>query len=537
MFKYHKLTAVVLLGIVFFLPLFSAQNFSPATDEITHLPSGYSYWKTGEITLNPQHPPLVKVAAAFPFLFMDLDFNNNDPNLIGPIRNEWAFGQNLLSSNNMDKLLLWGRLSVMLISILLGFYIYKWASELFNYRAGIFSLFLYAFMPVIIANAQFVTTDLALACFSFITFYYLWRFFSVKSGSVSGRKKHLVLSGLFLGLALGSKFSAAVFLPVIALFILVYAWQRGGELNARIRQLVNFILIIAIPAFIVLSLVYLIPTDLGFYVRGLRTVYADWKPGYNFYLNGSFSPDGWWYYFLEAFIIKTPIPALIAFAASILFYKKIKMDEWSRAIVFLPMILFALVTSIKAHNISIRYLIPVIPFLILYTGGYLSTLIRNLKLEIRNSSAKIKVALILALAVWYVSSAVRAYPDYMAYFNEFVGGSKNGYKYLDDSNIEWGQDLKRLGIYQANNPDIKVIYSWNNSSPEYYQVRNFMKADDSGWWREPKGRYAINAFLLIRMQLLSKQKNDPALNWLALYEPIDRIGQSFFVYEFIDITP
>ena len=533
--KCHKLIVVVLLGVVFFIPFFSAQNFSPATDEITHLPSGYSYWKTGEITLNPQHPPLVKVAAAFPFLFMDLDFNNNDPNLIGPIRNEWAFGQNLLSSNNMDKLLLWGRLSVMLISILLGFYIYKWASELFNYRAGIFSLFLYAFMPVIIANAQFVTTDLALACFSFITFYYLWRFFSAKSGSVFGWKKHLVLSGLFLGLALGSKFSVAVFLPVIVLFILVYAWQRGGELNARIRQLVNLILIIAIPAFIVLSLVYLIPTDLGFYVRGLRTVYADWKPGYNFYLNGSFSPDGWWYYFLEAFIIKTPIPALIAFAASILFYKKIKMDEWSRAIVFLPMILFALITSIKAHNISIRYFIPVIPFLILYAGGGLSEVFRNIEIsKYRNykNSTKTGIILVIILGIWYVSSAIRIYPDYMAYFNQLFCFSKKRYKYLDDSNIEWGQDLKRLGKYQASNPDTKVIYSWRNSSPEYYGVKNLLIADDSGWWREPEGRYIVNTFLLIRMQLLSKQRDDPSLNWLALYEPVDKIGQSFFIYDF-----
>ncbi|HEY4474369.1 MAG TPA: hypothetical protein VJC06_00375, partial [Candidatus Paceibacterota bacterium] len=107
-----------------------------------------------------------------------------------------------------------------------------------------------------------------------------------------------------------------------------------------------------------------------------------------------------------------------------------------------------------------------------------------------------------------------------------------GYKYLDDSNIEWGQDLKRLGKYQASNPDTKVIYSWRNSSPEYYGVKNLLIADDSGWWREPEGRYIVNTFLLIRMQLLSKQRDDPSLNWLALYEPVDKIGQSFFIYDF-----
>src|SRR3989338_553192 len=190
--EYQNLIIVVLLGIVFFLPFFGAQNFSPATDEIAHLPAGYSYWKTGQTVLNIEHPPLVKLMAAFPLLFIDLKFAPNDPDLIGPIRNEWSFGSNFLFSNDVDRLLLWGRLPVMLMSVLLGLYIYKWASELFNYQAGIWSLFLYAFMPVMITNAQFVTTDLPIASFSFIAFYYLWKFVT------TGLKKYLACSGLFL---------------------------------------------------------------------------------------------------------------------------------------------------------------------------------------------------------------------------------------------------------------------------------------------------------------------------------------------------
>jgi hypothetical protein len=208
-----------------------------------------------------------------------------------------------------------------------------------------------------------------------------------------------------------------------------------------------------VPAFAVIYFSYLMPTDSGFYLRGLKSVYANWKPGYYLYLNGVFSQSGWWYYFLEAFLIKTPIPALIAFAASILLYKKIKIDGWSKALVFLPMLFFAFVTNIKAQNISIRYLIPVFPFLILYTGG-LAELIENAKIpekasgprgftgKIKNDNAKFKnssrlggipkfyilIFTFLILSGWYVFSSIRIYPDYMAYFNEFVGGSKNGYK-------------------------------------------------------------------------------------------------------------
>ena len=525
--EYQNLIIVVLLGIVFFLPFFGAQNFSPATDEIAHLPAGYSYWKTGQTVLNIEHPPLVKLMAAFPLLFMDLKFDPNDPDLIGPIRNEWSFGSNFLFSNDVDRLLLWGRLPVMLMSVLLGLYIYKWASELFNYQAGIWSLFLYAFMPVMITNAQFVTTDLPIASFSFIAFYYLWKFVT------TGLKKYLACSGLFLGLALSSKFSAVVFLPLIAVFIFIYAWRScQNSLALKIRRFVILAALATVPAFAVIYFSYLMPTDSGFYLKGFKSVYANWNPGYYFYLNGVFSQNGWWYYFLEAFLIKTPIPALIAFAASILFYKRIKIDGWGKALIFSPMLFFAFVTSVKAHNISIRYILPVYPFLIVWAGGLVK--IFNFQFSIFNkfSIANLKIFMPLILSVWYVFSAISIYPDYMAYFNEFVGGSKNGYKYLDDSNVEWGQDLKRLGEYQISNPDIRVIYSWRNSSPEYYGVKNLLMADDSGWWREPKGRYAVNTFLLIRMRLLSKQRSDPALNWLALYEPIGRIGQSFFIYEF-----
>ena len=390
---YHKTILITLLFLVFFIPFFSAQNFSPATDEIIHLPGGYSYWKTGQIVLNPEHPPLVKLMASFPLLFMNLKFDANDVNLVGPFKKQWTFGNKFLFSNDADQLLLWGRLPVMLLSVLLGFYIYRWGSEIFSRKAGLLALFLYAFMPVIITNAQFVTMDLPLASLSFVTFYYLWKFvvplpklnlplasrdrspWGQTPLAKEGKKKYLIFSGLFLGMALSAKFSAIIFLPLVAIFIFVYAWRsRQADFVFKIRHFVNLAVLMVAPAIAVVYFSYLMPVDPGFYLKGLKSVYANWKPDFNLYLNGKFSPDGWWYYFLEAFLIKTPIPALVAFAVSVLFYKKIKMDNWSKALVFLPMLFFAFVTSVKAQNISIRYLVPAIPFLILYAGGGMTAL-------------------------------------------------------------------------------------------------------------------------------------------------------------------
>ncbi|MBI2670144.1 MAG: glycosyltransferase family 39 protein [Candidatus Yanofskybacteria bacterium] len=511
---------VVLLLVIFFISFFSAQNFSPSSDEISHLPSGYSYWKTGEIVLNPQHPPLVKLLSSFPLLFLNLDFDENDPDLTGSSRNEWQFGRKFLFANDADKLLLLGRLAPILISVLLGFYIFRWASEMFSRKTGVMSLFLYAFMPNMIAHAQFVTTDLAVTAFSFITLYYLWKLFK------TGSKKFVIYIGISLGLALGSKFSGILLIPILFFLLFVYIWKSGGGYFLKTKRFFSYSVLIGAIGFLALYIIYLFPTSLDFYLKGFRSVYSDITGSYYYYLNGSFSKDGRWYYFIFAFLIKTPIPALIVFALSFVTYKKYKLTGLEKQLIFIPVVVFLLIASFKAENIGVRYILPIYPFLILYAGG-LTNLDWNL-------NKKVIYAVAAILGVWYVFSAVRIYPDFLAYFNEFAGGPANGHKYLDDSNIEWGQDLKRLRAYQIQHPETKVLYSWRKSSPAYYGIENdlFLDGIKKRWLLNPSGRYAINTHFLVRLKLEGSMTPDKYVNWLDLYKPIDRIGYSFFVYQF-----
>ena len=312
---------LLLLFLVFLLPFLSMRNFSPAFDEMTHLPSGFSYLKTGEIRLNPQHPPLIKMLVAVPLLFMDLKFNAQDSHLIGPKTDEWQFGRDLLFSNGMDKLIFWGRIPIILLSVLLGWYVFKWGKELFNYKAGIIGLFIYAFMPNIIAHSQFVTMDLGVTAFSFIAMYYLWNF------TRQSNKQNIILSGLTLGLALGSKFSAVLLLPIYLILLAVYVQKKYSHSNwpAKISALLKIIAPIWGLAFLVIWGLYLFPKDILFYWHGLNTVYADRNPNHFYYLNGNFNHTGWWYYFLWAFIIKTPVPFLAVFSWALFRYKKLAL--------------------------------------------------------------------------------------------------------------------------------------------------------------------------------------------------------------------
>lgn len=528
---------IILLFVTFLLPFLSMRNFSPVVDEITHLPSGYSYFKTGEIKLNPQHPPFIKMLAAFPLLFLDLKFDANDPNLVGPKIGEWQFGRDFLSNNGVEKVIFWGRIPMILLSVLLGWYIYKWGRDLFDYKAGLAGLFIYAFMPNIIAHSQLVATDLGLAAFSFISLYYLWKF------TVHGGKNNVVYGGLALGLALGSKFSAVFLLPIffVLLAIHIYKKYRNFGLLLKVNSLLKVILPIFGLAFLVTWVLYFFPKDPLFYWHGLNTVYADRNPDYLYYLNGNFNHDGWWYYFLWAFIIKTPVPFLIFLSAAIFNYKKNDLNFLNRSFIFLPVILFLFVTSWKAYNIGVRYILLIYPFLILFVSGQIIAIMQNVKRKAQNNGLKFKRLFfafsfsLYALAGWYVFSSLSVYPDYLAYFNELIGGPDNGYKYLDDSNIEWGQDLKRLAQYQKNNPALQVVYSWDTfaGSSKSYGIKNLLLLNmKEQWWASPSGKYAINVHALVRLKRASQKYEDDRLNWGDLYRPVSRIGRSFFVYEF-----
>src|SRR3989344_3217683 len=254
--KYPRLPSAlvgILLVLVFLQPFLSARHFGPVTDEVPHIASGYSYWKTGKIELNQQHPPLVKLLATVPLLFMKLSFGPADLAL-----GQWQFGKKFLFSNDANLILALARLVPMLLSVLLGFFVWKWTRELFdNQWAGIIALGIYAFMPNILAHAQFVTTDLAVATFSFITLYFVWR--------------RSWWAGLFLGLALASKFSALILIPIVIL---------GFGLRWRRTLVASFV------AFAVLYVVYLFPGNLHFYLDGYRALYQDHSQTYLYYLNG-----------------------------------------------------------------------------------------------------------------------------------------------------------------------------------------------------------------------------------------------------------
>ncbi len=188
------------------------------------------------------------------------------------------------------------------------------------------------------------------------------------------------------------------------------------------------------------------------------------------FLCGKVSENGSWYYFPFAWSIKTPLAIigvlLLALALTTRRRFRPSPDRFT-TISIAAMLLFAALYLLSAMtgnlNLGLRHLIPV-QILLFVLGGSTAPLL----LHARKLVSWTVPALLACLAF----ATCTAWPDYLPFFNSFVGGSKNGWKYLADSNVDWGQDLPALAKYlrQETSGDARVAY-FGTGRPEYYGIR------------------------------------------------------------------
>jgi hypothetical protein len=545
--------------VVLLLALFAAQNLvemtreSCSSDEVAHLPAGYTYLIKRDFRLNREHPPLIKVLCALPLLALHpkIDFNNPEWAEASP-RSSAQFGFNFLYSNDADRLLFWGRLPVVLIAVLLGFFVFRWAQQLYGYQAGLFALALFSFSPNMIAHSHLVTTDLGFSAFSTISFYFLWRYLS------DGKPRAFLGSAVAMGAALASKFSAIFLFPVALLLLWMFygaarnksdlaapsgspagaddseSAMQGGDsrhfLNAAAwsrliqmerKKVVAILAFIGIAA-IVVQLSYLGSPNVTLYLKGMLQVDKNYDPQHLAYLHGSFSSGGWWYYYVVAFLVKTTVPFLILILVRLIqLIRHRATDWWPSLFLLLPGLVLFTAVSVFAAPIGIRYVLPVFPLLMVYVSGAVKTF----------KTSKAAIAIFGVLLCWHIASSLAAFPYSLSYFNELAGGPSRGIYWLDDSNLDWGQDLK--GVKQVMSKmgiDTVTLYPFNAyDNPEYYGIP-MRRPSNQEWARmvtspnpPPPGVYVVSGHWVAIMHGLG-------IDWVKKYPVIAHLGYSIYFF-------
>jgi Dolichyl-phosphate-mannose-protein mannosyltransferase len=519
--------AALLLALFALLTLWEMSGDSLTSDERVHLPAGYAYWRTGSFRLNPEHPPLVKLLCAAPLLVLHPRLPPTDPPP-GMTAHAYqpSFGSAFFFTQDADRLLFWGRLPVVALGLLLLVLIGLWSRQLHGGAgAGLQSLGLAALEPTLIAHSHYVTTDVAVACFGLMAMFFLWRFCR------GGRWGDLLVATLGLGLALAAKFSA-IFLAPIFFALLLARWPAVGPAGrpapgrgaARVRLLAAAGVLLG--AAVLVQATYFFSPDWGLYLRGIRAVQANHPVDYPAYVHGRFYIGGVAWYPLYAWLLKTPIPTLIAIAAGAwASLRRPQQRADTLLFLLLPAALLTGATCLLADNYGVRYLIPAQAFLLVLAGAAAS-------LVSRRRAAR---AVAAVLGAWLLVSVLHAAPDHLSYFNELIGGPARGPWFLHDSNLDWGQDLKRLARYQRRRgiPRL-VLAAWGPTPPDYYDIRyRPWSLAEAGADAPPPGVYAISVNVLVNMKKrVVLGGEDRRLDWLDRFRPDDRVGGSILIYRF-----
>jgi hypothetical protein len=519
----------LLLAVVIVVPAVIMTGKSATFDEVTHLPAGYSYWIERSIRYNPQHPPLIKEICALPLLLLHLRYPEN------PSENEWVFGKEFLFRQDAQRILFWGRIPALLLSLGMASFVGLWARHLWGWAGGLLALFLYAFDPTITAHSQLVTTDVGVACFSVL---YLW---SLRSYLRNPTWKTVLLSGSALGLALGAKFSAVVLIPISVVLLGVAAFRgqlsRGDAPSCAKSEAERFPLrasfwrnlvalsLMTLVAAVFVWVIYFFPKDPLFYWKGIQAVNRDRGVQPYFYLMGTLKPGGWKSYLLVAWLVKTPIPSLLLTVAAVVMWFKGWRATWlDEAFLMVPAAGYFLFYSLFADNIGVRYLIPCFPFLCIFTGRLVQGLC---------SAGRLHKLFFCALLAWNLSEYAAIAPDHLSYFNQIAGGAENGMEWLSDSNVDWGQGLIQLRRFIEDQKITDYAYFYfGTADPEYYGIRGRRIEGFDFVIHPTRGVVIMSSHLVTRARdVLDRVFGNGPLNWLRHQAPVQIVGHAYYVYE------
>ena len=566
--EYKRYLIVSILLVIFFVQAVTSMlQKSPTADEAAHhIAPGYSFMKTRDFRLNSTGPPLMEELSAIPLLFMkDLKISIDHPSWAGIQRTE--FSRQFLFVDNVDKvdrIVFWSRVPIVLTGVFLGFLVFLWSSKLYGSRSGVFALFLYAFSPTILAHTRLVTMDMGASCFIFLAVFCFYLY--CKNPSF----RNLIFSGVAFGLAQLSKYTAVyLYLLYLVFFLLIwFCSKRDFMVDYKIsRNIKNFffsiVFILLIGNFIVfcgyffeMKPLLLNDIDVGekiaFFEKFITRVFgsnSEWlkEKFISFALNqsipfstyimgflgasnqtlvehkfvpmifGNYNPDGWRYYYIIVFLLKTSFSVLMLLIIAILFSRGLKKDRMSELFITIPVILLMMLTMLSVLQLGVRYILPIYPFLFVYISKIANVNIQDNKGFIQR---RLVYILILFLGFCHLFSSVKVFPHYLPYFNILAGGPSNGYKYLTRVNSDLGQELKGLAKYLDRNDirSVKISY-WGFAPPEIYNI-NYLPINDKEKEMPEQDVYAISVHQI------------DGYKWAKEYKPKCMIGHAIFIYDF-----
>ncbi len=532
---------VLVLGFVAQAHL-SVRQKSAILHEPLYAYAGYQYLERGAYRVNFDSPPLLKQLAALPLVGLGLDA------AAGPDERAYALAITFLYENRLpvDRMLARLRAPFLVLGVLLGVVVFLWARALYGTSGGLLALWLYTFSTALLGEAGFANHDFGLTCLSVLTLYAAWRLRA--RPSVTGA----IGVGVILGLALVSKFSALLLVPALVGLGLVDALAgagaagRGRALGRCAGMLATMLVAAALvvwadygfdvgslrvdlyrqvlervaPGGVTSRVAAWLPAVISFpgalYAEGaLLQMIHGWIGHINYFL-GEVSYGGWRRYYLVTLLYRAPLPLMAIAALRLATWRPGRQGRWRDEVWLLAYgALTFVLFSLSRTQLGLRYVLVIFPLVFVFLGGLAARGVAGMRPWV--------CAAVAACLAWYAVDSLRAYPDYLTYFNPLGGGPDAGYRKIIEG-VDLGQDAAGLQRFVAARDIPEMRVSCFGCPPPHYLGPAF----------KPLGCRPTDGWIAVSVRHLVMP--EPFLprgcfEWLSGREPVARIGHSIHVFE------
>jgi 4-amino-4-deoxy-L-arabinose transferase-like glycosyltransferase len=574
-----RLALAFLILVACLLAASTWRIYSNTWDEPEHLAAGIELLDRGRYEYDTEHPPFARILMALgPYLMGARSFGTPPPDGV----QEGV--DILYTGGHYDLYLTLARLGTLPFLPLLLFAMWLWARRMTQSEGeALLAVLLLATVPPILGHAALATLDVAAAATMLFALYALqswlespgWRtawFFGLTAGLAVGSKfsaiPFLVLGFGVLGAAhvalwwrqrraAGAGGGASAVTGTGAAGVGAKPSERGqagAAVRRRIFGLALVLVVTALPLFFAYGLVlnngvtlphrydlavkFLLqehglshqagvlldhlwmPHWVQGVIEGVVAIKAHNDTGHLSFLLGELRVTGWWYFYLVALAAKTPLPLLITGPIGMALLAREgwrARDGWRLvpALLFLTVLVFS--SAFSHINIGIRHVLVLYPFMALGGAYTIALAWRALRKMTVRPVAIVGSASLVGLVGWQVLTLWTANPDYLPYFNEAIARPE---RVLVDSDLDWGQDLRRLEWRAAEMkiPLLNLAYRGTASlTREPLPPIVIMPP-----WKPATGWIAISA--------LAKVHDPKGYAWLDAYRPMERIGKTIELY-------
>jgi hypothetical protein len=517
----HRVAFWLLLAVMCFLAGGAALRESATVDEVAHVGAGLSYLQRFDLRLNPEHPPLSKVLAAIPLVLRGTHADYSSPawtvatDFFPAYGAQWVFGDAVLGRWNAWKpTLLWARVPMLVLTLLLGWLLYRYGTRLGGPWGGLLCLSAYVTTPAFLTFGPLVITDLPVTLFSLITLWQLGEIWARPSA------RNSLMFALAFAAALLSKFTGLlIVLVILALFLQTRFWPTADQpmepgarkswRRARWRCILRGVAWAALFVYgFYLILSWNQPDDaldrigsgswawlirrplmpLWLFCRGLLFMLVTLsRPTYLF---GHIYPHGLPFYFPVVMALKSTLPflllLLLAAAVGVIGrrsgVKSIQeafRPHWR--VLVIAFFVFLAACLLSRLNISIRHFLFPIVLLILMLAplpGTINALPRRRTLQ----------AITIALAAASFVPVALAYPYFFPFINTLAWG-RPVYYLLNDSNVSWNEALPAVERFTRQQNMTNINLDWASISDPVFVVPQARAWDcqapassDAGQW-------------------------------------------------------